>query len=671
MSINSVLIAISAAVMGAVIVQFFPRIWFFNTHSKKDSSQKDFLKLILNRLPDLIWIKDSEGKFLACNERFEALYGASESKIIGKTDYDFVEKDIADYFRNNDNDAIREGGPRKNEEIVTFRSDGHTEYLETIKTPIFRDDMSLIGVLGIGRNITQRKGFEDELVSAKESAEAYASLLNEAQSIGKMGNWTLDFVTNELKWSDQIYTIFGKERSHFEPSYENFLAVVHPDDREEVNQAFTSHLSEKSIYDHVHRIQVGANQIKYVHEKCSTIFSEDGAPLKSIGTVQDITERVSYEKVLIAARKKAEISDKFKDELINNISHEIRTPMNGIIGFSDILQSHCEDQDVKFYVETIKKSSNQLLKIIEDIIEISELNTGQAELVKTPFSLDAVWKKIKETYYPISEEKGLSLEMNITNPHNFNYIHSDQSRIFKILAELVDNALKYTTKGKVTLEAKVSFEGLEISVEDTGQGIDPSVQNKIFNKFSRGSFDFKKMHGGLGLGLSIVQENCKLLEGRIELVKSSPEGTKFKVSLPITTIENTTDSQKKKEKFSAPVILVAEDEIGNYKYIKHCINIEFGNETSCIHANNGKEAVELAESRKDIDLILMDIKMPGMNGLEAAELIRRNNSSVPIIAQTAHPSVGIKKEALASGCNDLILKPMTKNDLTNIINQWR
>ncbi|WP_435686620.1 PAS domain-containing protein, partial [Sedimenticola selenatireducens] len=250
-------------------------------HTRLDESRA-LMRTLIETLPDLVWLKDLQGTYLICNQRVARLFGTDESEIVGKTDHDLVAREQADFFSQQDRLAIESGGPRVYEEWVTYANDGHQELLETIKTPMYDNTGSLVGVLGIGRDITDRKRDETELRQFKKR-------LTEVQRLSSSGNWELDLTSDTLWWSDGVYRIFEVDAATFQPSYASFEAAIHPDDREAVGHAYHQSVKRREPYDIVHRLLLPDGRIKYVHEYCDTVYAEDGRPLRSLGMIQDVT----------------------------------------------------------------------------------------------------------------------------------------------------------------------------------------------------------------------------------------------------------------------------------------------------------------------------------------------------------------------------------------------
>ncbi len=244
-------------------------------------SERGLLKALVQTIPDLIWLKDPDGVYLTCNPKFERFFGASEADVVGKTDHDFLDQALADFFRQKDREAVAAGKPSINEEWITYADDGHRELLETIKTPMRDGDGRLLGVLGIARDITGQRAVEERL---RDSEAA----LNEAQAIAQVGSWRLDIPADRLEWSAETYRMFGIPVGT-PLSIEAFLASVHPEDRQCVADAWNAALLG-APYDIEHRI-VADGEIRWVRERAKVRFDDDGKPVLGVGTVQDITEQ--------------------------------------------------------------------------------------------------------------------------------------------------------------------------------------------------------------------------------------------------------------------------------------------------------------------------------------------------------------------------------------------
>lgn len=247
------------------------------------------LSCLVNTIPDLVWMKDKEGTYLACNHAFEKFFGATEHEIIGKTDYDFVDPTLADFFRKKDKEAIKKKDIITNEEVIVYKDTGVTGLLETRKVPLYSSDGQVHGVLGIAKDITEQHKLQEQLKQSEMR-------LKEAQKIAKIGSWELKFPELRLHVSDELYHLLKIVPSKREASFDHFLNIVHPDDRQNVEELYHSSLKNKTPYEAIHRIILNDGHIKYIHSRAKTFYDALGKPLHSIGTLQDITEQKQIEK---------------------------------------------------------------------------------------------------------------------------------------------------------------------------------------------------------------------------------------------------------------------------------------------------------------------------------------------------------------------------------------
>ena len=377
---------------------------------------------------------------------------------------------------------------------------------------------------------------------------------------------------------------------------------------------------------------------------------------------------------LIAARDKAQESDRLKAAFLNNISHEIRTPFNGILGFLSLLQEHdlpANDRDE--YIGIVNKSAYRLMNTINDIVEISQIQAGQMNPEVSKTDINALTAELVSHFKTEAECKGLEFTINNNLPDSLEYIYTDERKLKSILSNLIDNAVKFTNSGSIEFGIRLNAYYLEFSVKDTGIGIPEDKHQVIFERFMQVDGSNTRQYEGSGLGLSIAKAHVEMLRGSIRLESEEGKGTTFYVEIPWqppkTIVQKPAEEPQNPEvTVHQPLkILVAEDDTVNFDYIHLVLNKA---NFTVLRAFTGGEAIELCRQNSDIDLILMDIKMPGMDGYAATGEIRRFKPEIPIVAITAYALTNESKTALAAGCNDYLAKPVKKEELLAVITKY-
>lgn len=1020
---------------------------------EKIRESENILKGMISESPDLVWLKDLKGAYLQSNNRFEQLTGFSKENLIGKTDYDFFDKELADFFRENDRLAIEAGTSKINEEELTFASDGHKEMIETIKTPLFDHKGQVMGIMGIGRNITERikseqalreseerfsdliattdgilweadattfifnyvtnnaerllgypiedwykegfrlskihpddrqqsiefcvaqnkqclnyefeyrfeskdgsilwlrdyvkvlnekgkptllRGLMVDITKQKKLEKSYVrsnQILQESQSIAKVGGWELDLITNILYWTPETYHIHDTTPEEFNPTvdagvnyylpesqkilvkalelamnegkgYDLYLETLTTRGRKidvrttcevtvvgekpikltgifqditdvkkaskqfetviktaidgfwiidsktgqfieandsaikmlgysreellqmkiydiEVNQLqnetikyydeilqlghrvyetknktktgkiidvemsithseiddgrffiFVRDISErKQTEEKLRKLSQAVEQsptsivitdskgnIEYVNPKfiatsgysLEDVIGKKPSVLKSGHTSTDeyqqlwqtikngkdwsgefhnrrkngelfwesasispmidfkgkithfiaIKEEITYRKEteilleeknlkieaqnleykrineeLIVAKNQAEESDKLKTSFLANMSHEIRTPMNGILGFAGLLKDPMLTGDEqKEYIDIIEKSGARMLNIINDIIDISKIESGLMKVKITESNINDQIDYIYTFFKPEVEKKGMKLSCVKSLTSTDSVIRTDREKVFAILINLVKNAIKYSEVGEIEFGYIKKEEFLEFFVKDNGIGIPQNRQIAIFERFIQADIEDKMAAQGAGLGLTISKSFVEMLGGKIWLESESGKGSTFYFTIPYdtkteekTSIQNAVIDNEFVNHLKKLKILIAEDDLISKLFINKIVQ-PFSKEI--LNVSNGVEVVKSCKNNPDIDLILMDIKMPIMDGYEATQEIRKFNKDVIILAQSAYGLSSDIQEAINAGCNDHISKPIDKNKFLTLIEKY-
>ncbi|MDT8394590.1 MAG: ATP-binding protein [Bacteroidales bacterium] len=388
--------------------------------------------------------------------------------------------------------------------------------------------------------------------------------------------------------------------------------------------------------------------------------------------IRDISERIEIEKELIKAKEKAENSDRLKSVFLTNMSHEIRTPMNGILGFTELLKEPTlKNEDIQDYIEIIQISGKRMLNTINNIVDISKIESGLIQVNYYDTDMNEKMDFIYHFFKSEVEYKGLEFSMNNNLSPKESIIKTDNEKVYGILSNLIKNAIKFTDEGSIKFGYNKKGEFLEFFVQDTGPGI-PEIQKElIFERFRQGSESLSRAYEGSGLGLSIAKSYVEMLGGKIWLESQEGKGTTFYFTIPYldasnekTKITNADPTGVDQTQLKNLKVLIVEDDEISYSLLKRMIqNIS----KEILYAMTGAEAIEICRNNPDLDLVLMDIRMPVMDGSEATRTIRQFNKDVIIIAQSAYAFSRDKETAIKAGCNDHIPKPINRNRLYELI----
>lgn len=553
--------------------------------------------------------------------------------------------------------------------------------------PVFDEDKTIIAIKGTLQDITERKQSEEKI---RESEEKLRKVINTSPFpvavIDEKNH-------NVLIWSKSAILLFG----HNPKTTQQWYDLAYPDKQyqKEVKERWnkmleTARKSDRAINTGEYHVRCSNGQIKTCEIYTQVL------PGSMIVTLNDVTEQKKAEQEIKAkneeyeaineeliqtneelqiAKSKAEEADRLKTAFLTNMSHEIRTPLNAVLGFSELLtQKELSEGEKKSYSEYIRLNGQGLAKIIDDIIDISKLESNKLPIKILSFNLNTLFNELYSYYSRVLVEKlktDIRLELEIPEFADKEFIiESDEQRLKQIMNNLLSNAIKYTEKGKIIFGYKVIDTKLHFFVKDTGYGIATENISKIFDRFRQFSPQFVSKHEGTGLGLAICKDLVSLLGGELRVDSELNKGSEFYFQLPLVKAEKPVNNNEPKavnlkKDLSKYKILIAEDEESNYVLTKRILK---PTKVRTDWAKNGKQAVEMVKNNK-YDLIIMDIKMPEMDGFEAMQLIKKMNKKIPVIIQTAYAIKEIKEEALEAGCDGFIVKPIDLDDFFEIVNK--
>jgi PAS domain S-box-containing protein len=444
---------------------------------------------------------------------------------------------------------------------------------------------------------------------------------------------------------------------------------------EEVRVAMKRALNNRLIYfEFKHRLSNG--DFRDVELFSSQTEYKGKLLLHSI--VHDVTDKKRLMNELIEAKEHAEESNRLKSAFLANMSHEIRTPLNGIVGFTNLLTTEKNLSEVvkHQYSQIISKSTEGLLKIINDILDISRLETGKSIIDQRPFDIGNLLSTVYLMFNKKFKDEGKEdVELILKTVPQTILLNSDENRLTQIFSNLLDNAIRFTQSGTVSFGiSKIQSNRIEFFVSDTGIGIPKENHQIIFESFTQADEGWTRSYGGTGLGLTIVKKLLELMGGEILLESEPGEGSRFTFNLPYSedragkTVN--AESEIKKDfsltdemDINTKILVVEDDEVSRF-YLQHILIKRF---QKLLFAENGEKALSLYKSESP-DIILIDIRLPDINGLEIVKKIRENDWKVKIIAQTAYAMIGDEKNARVAGCNDFITKPIRPDLLLEKLN---
>jgi PAS domain S-box-containing protein len=496
--------------------------------------------------------------------------------------------------------------------------------------------------------------------------------LFEHSPIGKC----ITYLDGKVNVNQSFLNILGYTNDEF--VNKNWRDFTHPDDyslSEEMINSLLDGKHEKVFFEK-----------RYIHKNGNVIWTQISSYLQRdknnnpeifITAINDITAQKNIEKELILAKEKAEESDRLKSAFLANMSHEIRTPMNGIIGFSNLLQSSdLSSEEMATYIDIINKSGQRLLDTINDIIDISKIDSQLMLVFIEEINATELIIDLYDFFNIQCKEKGIKLILNDFILNNPLSLKTDKTKFNSILTNLTKNAIKFTEKGKIEIGYSIKNNFFEFYIKDTGSGIPEDRQDAIFNRFVQADIEDTRAMQGSGLGLSIAKAYVEMLDGEIRLESKENVGSTFYFTIPIINGNVKEIEPKKNKQKVVPAelknieklkILIAEDDITSSIHLKTLFENK-NYEIFCSYT--GKETIAELKKNPDIDIILMDLKMPELDGLETTKLIREFNKKVFIIAQTAYALSGDKLKAKEAGCNEYITKPIDTTNLFAIINLY-
>lgn len=542
--------------------------------------------------------------------------------------------------------------------------DGTIHWISVMGRGIYDNSGRAVRMIGVGMEITDRKQIELSLSQSH----------NLMRYIIEHNPGSIAVFDKELKYiyvSQQYLNAYQVDESSIIGKNHH---EIFPDLPQKFKDAHFKALQGEIVGADEDPYYRADGSVNWTRWECRPWYEADGTIGGIILYIEQITDRIQQKLEIIAAKEKAEESDRLKTAFLQNMSHEIRTPLNAIMGFSSLLKDNFNDKNkVEKFSDIITQRSNDLLDIINDILDIAKIESGQLPINLEECNLSNLFGELSAFFNEykgrISKEQ-IDLRLKVNCSANEAKIVTDKGKLKQILINLITNAFKFTENGKIEVGCNINSENyFHFYVADTGMGIPKDKQTIIFERFFQLNQNPRKNIGGTGLGLPIVKGLVNLLGGKIFLDSEPDKGSTFSFTIPFKQAgegeQNIHHEFFGSKKLEEKIILIVEDDFYNAEYLKEILS-EY--KAKVLYAETGEAAVKIAEAQK-IDLILMDVRLPGIDGYEATRQILQYNAQMKIISQTAYASSEERQKAINVGCKDYISKPTKKETLLSVINE--
>lgn len=627
--------------------------------------QSNELQVILDSTPTIVLYLDKNSIIRKANHAASQLLKFDSNELEGKSLIDLVAHSAQ--FFNINSEVLRNQHQRLGSIERLVFPDGEYD-LKIDRIPHLDSNDNVIGIIIFAENFTEHLANQRALMESEER-------LRRSQDFARIGTWDWDIKTGNLAWSDLIGPLFGYGENKPETTYENFLAAIHPDDKQSVIDAIEQCSKYGVPYDIEHRVVWQDGSVHWVQEKGDIVRNGDGEPIRMLGSVQDITARREYQDQLRDARREAENANSAKTEFLFNMSHEVRTPLNAIMGFGQLLQT---DENIELndegrsHVEQIMQAGEHLLTLINELLDLAKIESGNLQLNIESTSIKNIVEEVENLIRPLAVKHHITYDFEKALRHTA--VLADRTRLKQVLLNYISNAIKYNkANGNVRLETEIRGQFIRFWIRDTGMGISHDQIENLYKPFDRLNAENSNIEG-TGIGLAITKKLIEGMNGQVGVNSILGMGTNFwfELPMPLRSSENSeteTSPAKKNKKQSTYTVLYIEDNQANIRLVDQLIRRH--SNVNLIYSTSALSGIELAVSEHP-DLILMDINLPGMNGFSALENLRSCNDTkeIPVVAISANATQYDIDKGLNSGFNAYLTKPLDIHKFYNTLDYY-
>ena len=609
-----------------------------------------------SRVPFPFLLIDQKSIIHYVNPSFVEITGYRSDELIGKSFNSLLEKSKIKKFSGFVRNVVSKGGSIDNELIRLLSVRGILHLSFHIRKFIIVQDIEIISLFGI-----ETPQPEKPLENRK--------FLKGIEDTGEFGYWELDESRNTFYASSKALSLLGLNKREGNMPFKVVLNLIRTkEDRENLVNFLNSvrNREGKSYFDFKVSIKGKTRALRL-----SAGFGKE-EDIKYSGIVSDITEIRKLEKQLVKFKNKKEKEDRIKSFFLTKLSYEIRTPMNAILGFTELLNSpDITKEQRKEYSMIVRHKSHYLLSLIDDVLELSNFESGSISIDKTEFKPYPLLQELSNEYKNKITQIGkpnIQMTVNVDEENRNKPAYTDVGRLYQVFSNLLNHSIKYTERGEIEISYKYSEKNIKFQIADTGLYLNENDKEP----YTSDSFSSKK-RTGTDIGLAISKLIIELLGGKMKIHSDVDTSTRFQINIPVGVPEKKKDvmveerNEKKPGLWKDKVILIAEDDEVNFRFLELVLQ---KTQAKILRAKNGFEAVDLCRNIKKIDIILMDIKMPGMDGYEATTEINKFRPELPIIAQTAFASHEELMKCRDAGCRDYITKPIDIELLIHKVNSY-